>query len=151
MECAVCLQYWNQEDCVPKSLPCGHSFCSQCLESIFTKRKTGVQCPNCLVDYKMTIPQVQAIPKNFALLCLIPNKHSKTFLNTVSKQMIRGSKHERCFSEEYIEKLITTHPNCDKHKMPLHSYSPETNQLVCDGCIIELPNSIPLKPIPKVK
>lgn len=146
MECSICLRSWDYDDCIPKSIPCGHSFCSRCLDDIFNRKKTGIQCPVCLLFHEMTLVQVQAMPKNFALLGLLPSKTLTGGPITVSK----GSKNGRCFSEEYIDKLAILHSNCHRHKLPLHSYSPDTKQLLCDKCIIELPNSITLKPILKV-
>lgn len=150
MECGICLKSWDYEDCIPKSIPCGHSFCSRCLDDIFKRKKTGIQCPVCLLFHEMTLTQVQAMPKNFAILGLLSNKTLTGGPVTVSKGTLRGSKNGRCFTEDYIDKLVALHSSCDKHKLPLHSYSPDTKQLLCDKCIIELPNSITLKPILKV-
>lgn len=148
MECGVCLKSWNFEDCVPKSLPCGHSFCSLCLEGIFARQKTGIQCPNCLTEYEMSLAQVQGIPKNFAILSLLHDKSLKgSFINNIKG---RGSKNGRWYGEEHIEKVIAMHPTCDKHKLPLHSYAPETNHFLCDKCVIELPSAVTARPIPKV-
>ncbi|XP_041372541.1 tripartite motif containing 13-like [Gigantopelta aegis] len=45
--CEICLEYFDNQDKSPRILPCFHSFCCRCLESIWEKSPTGVRCPNC--------------------------------------------------------------------------------------------------------
>ncbi|KAK3928156.1 E3 ubiquitin-protein ligase TRIM32 [Frankliniella fusca] len=40
MDCSVCLEDYNEEERVPKVLPCGHTVCLQCLRRL-------QQCPTC--------------------------------------------------------------------------------------------------------
>ena len=42
-ECGICFKPYNHNDKKPTSLPCGHSFCSECVRKL---PKHGViQCP----------------------------------------------------------------------------------------------------------
>uniref|UniRef100_A0A8C4Q6D5 RING-type domain-containing protein n=1 Tax=Eptatretus burgeri TaxID=7764 RepID=A0A8C4Q6D5_EPTBU len=45
LTCAVCLQLFEE----PITLPCGHSFCLNCLENYWDSREepTSCFCPNC--------------------------------------------------------------------------------------------------------
>ena len=162
MECTICLQNWNADDCIPKSLPCGHSFCTQCLAAIFAKQKAGLTCPTCMTNYKMTQAEVQGLPKNFSLLALIRDRMTSTKrgpfptggLELSSKKQFTPPNTDQGLNDpekEYIEKVVSVHPQCDKHKMLIHSYVPGTKQLLCDKCITELPASVSaINPIPKV-
>ncbi len=162
MECAVCLQNWNSETCVPKSLPCGHSFCDQCLTALFAKQKSGIVCPTCQAVHKMTAAELQAIPKNYSLLALIRDKimvtkkgpAEKSGLDLTSKQFVPPGASEveaHDAERETVEKNSAARPFCDKHKMLVHSYVPDTLQLLCDKCISELPKSVSnIRPIPRV-
>ncbi|XP_041361086.1 E3 ubiquitin-protein ligase TRIM56-like [Gigantopelta aegis] len=44
--CEICLDYFNDGEKCPRILPCHHSFCCQCLVSLW-KKPQGVTCPNC--------------------------------------------------------------------------------------------------------
>lgn len=159
MECAVCLRNWSSEDCIPKSLACGHSFCVQCLDLIFAKHKTAVLCPTCLAAHQMTAAQLQSLPKNYSLLALIKDEASVAKEAVVSdiQEIVpekKGGKEEssvKVADQSLVEKEVTLRPYCSKHKMLLHSFVPGTKQLLCDKCITELPKTVTsIVPIAKV-
>eukprot|EP00826_Nyctotherus_ovalis_P058861 TRINITY_DN8131_c0_g3_i1.p2 TRINITY_DN8131_c0_g3~~TRINITY_DN8131_c0_g3_i1.p2 ORF type:complete len:179 (-),score=41.41 TRINITY_DN8131_c0_g3_i1:567-1103(-) len=162
MECMVCLRNWNQEDCIPKSLPCGHSLCTVCLEDLFNCNKVGVLCPVCNAQHKFALSELRALPKNFSLLALISDRKGITKKNpfpsgvldlqsaSQSTSLDEGS--NPCHADkEFADKAISSQPYCEKHKMLLHSFVPGTKQLLCDKCISGLPKSVvQISPIPKV-
>ena len=39
MECELCFNQWNSENRIPKILPCGHSYCIQCLSNLLDSYK----------------------------------------------------------------------------------------------------------------
>ncbi|XP_041361880.1 E3 ubiquitin/ISG15 ligase TRIM25-like [Gigantopelta aegis] len=45
--CEICLEYFNDGEKCPRILPCHHSFCCQCLISLWENSQQGVTCPNC--------------------------------------------------------------------------------------------------------
>jgi uncharacterized Zn finger protein (UPF0148 family) len=58
-------------------LPCGHSFCSDCLLLLFKPSEGAVNCPTCLIMHKVgTREKLDSFSKNFALIALAENKHS---------------------------------------------------------------------------
>jgi len=146
MECSICLRDWDIGTCVPKSLPCGHSFCIECLEDLYGKYKTGIVCPIDCIDHKMVHSEYLSLPKNYSLLSLIsgqsPIHSNKTVENFEQKEVN---------PLEIINNQINHNPYCKKHQMLLHSYIADTNQLLCDKCLIELPKTVTsINPIPKV-
>ena len=152
MECSVCLRNWSGEDCVPRSLPCGHSFCDQCLSALFARKKVGIDCPTCLVQHKMTQSELQSLPKNYSLLALLRDKVStrksplpSSGIDISSKQLPLipvGEPDKLDVEREQIEKMVSSHPLCEKHKMLIHSFVPGTKYLLCDKCLTELPKSV---------
>ena len=49
-ECRICFENWDSDNCVPKVLPCGHSFCDPCIRKILEidpLGRGGVKCPTC--------------------------------------------------------------------------------------------------------
>ncbi|XP_041356491.1 E3 ubiquitin/ISG15 ligase TRIM25-like isoform X2 [Gigantopelta aegis] len=59
--CEICLEYFDDQDKSPRILPCFHSFCCRCLESIWEKSPAGVRCPNC----RQVWPVQKNIPGTF--------------------------------------------------------------------------------------
>ena len=45
--CKICMAFYNNGNKSPKQLPCHHSFCCQCLVTIWDNSQEGVTCPNC--------------------------------------------------------------------------------------------------------
>ena len=80
MECAVCLDQYNHTNNIPKSLPCGHTFCRACLASLYNKDLTrSISCPTC--RDKTTFSSVDDIQTNFslkAMICDIPVTQSSS-------------------------------------------------------------------------
>jgi len=72
MECNVCLNEWNEERCVPRMLPCGHSYCGDCLTLLYKQSKTEISCPKCMKAHKLASLSLleTAFPKNWALIAL---------------------------------------------------------------------------------
>uniref|UniRef100_UPI00358E78A7 E3 ubiquitin/ISG15 ligase TRIM25-like n=1 Tax=Myxine glutinosa TaxID=7769 RepID=UPI00358E78A7 len=65
LTCAICLQLFEE----PVALPCGHSFCSSCLENYWESREesTACLCPNC----REVFPQKTKLHKNVILPRLV--------------------------------------------------------------------------------
>ena len=43
--CSLCCEDFDRKKCVPRKLPCCHTFCSQCLERLVSDTITII-CPN---------------------------------------------------------------------------------------------------------
>ena len=55
MECELCFNQWNSENRIPKILPCGHSYCIQCLTNLLDSYKKNFQS------------KIENVAKNFQL------------------------------------------------------------------------------------
>lgn len=52
LECKVCLETYEEANRRPRTLPCGHTFCSTCINNML---KDGmVSCPTCRTDHNTT-------------------------------------------------------------------------------------------------
>jgi len=59
-ECAVCYHQYNEGDHMPVMLPCGHSFCYECVQEM--RRIARARCPTC----RESFPAVLLTSVNFA-------------------------------------------------------------------------------------
>lgn len=60
MPCAICLCDYVD----PRILPCGHSFCEECLKRIITNYK--IVCPTCRERHRNV--DISSFPKNYGLV-----------------------------------------------------------------------------------
>lgn len=66
LECALCLDVFND----PRNLPCGHTFCLECLSRFVDKSKnrkkstSSLECSLCKRPWEVPQDGVTALPKN---------------------------------------------------------------------------------------
>ena len=72
MECNVCLNEWDEQKCIPRMLPCGHSYCGDCLSLLFKPSSKDLACPKCMETHKLdSLNKLEdSFPKNWALIAL---------------------------------------------------------------------------------
>ena len=72
LECSICAEkYGPNFDRQPRSLRCGHTFCTKCLMKIMTPR--GVKCPMCSTMHPLSSPDVLLLPINHAVQEIVKN------------------------------------------------------------------------------
>lgn len=65
--CAVCLKVYQQGTRDPLVLPCGHTFCRECLAAVHNISR-GILCPNCRRN--ANISDVSKLPICYSLVSL---------------------------------------------------------------------------------
>jgi hypothetical protein len=73
--CAICLEQLSN----PKALPCLHSFCEQCLETLTHGRAEPYSCPSCRKQFTLPQGRVSNLPSNFHLSSIIERVQSGVF------------------------------------------------------------------------
>ena len=74
LECLVCREGYDDQNLCPRMLSCGHSFCTRCLDRLFTEERDKFRCPTCRVEVNVSQDGVIGLPKNFALLSIFDVK-----------------------------------------------------------------------------
>ena len=64
-ECSICMEVYTD----PRVLPCGHTFCRQCIGAF-----GELACPLCRKAFRLPANGVGDLPKNFALLNILETK-----------------------------------------------------------------------------
>jgi len=150
MECPICFREWSDPDCLPRSLHCGHSFCDECLVSIFLKKKL-LRCPTCdevhklppeLADSKDSKAIIASLPKNFCLIAVLNEKSVNLPINKAERK--------RTPEEEMQYEFSKYKGVCKKHELRLHSYVISNGAVLCDECIYDLPKGSSIQVIPSV-
>lgn len=72
-ECNVCLDMYNEEKRRPRTLPCGHTFCTPCLTSVW--RHNSVTCPTCRTKHK-GIHNINEVPISYIVEAMIKKMRS---------------------------------------------------------------------------
>lgn len=69
MSCPICLEHYSLvESFVPRVFPCGHTFCTSCLQKLLDfPGKKPLQCPICRNEQRK-FRKVESYPKNYGLL-----------------------------------------------------------------------------------
>lgn len=138
MECEICLNNWDSKVFIPRLLPCGHTFCENCLIDLVTKSSNRFLCPMCrfeIINVKSK-EDIFALPKNFTLLkisskieerkTIVRQKQSDTVFN-LNTSIMKETKLKRKFT--VVEDNL-----CKKHGKVMHSYAIGTSMLFCDDC-----------------
>lgn len=68
--CKVCYEQYNLESRCPINLPCGHTFCKNCISSL--QNRGSAKCPLC-----KAMATFQTLPKAFAIIEILEALHSK--------------------------------------------------------------------------
>ncbi|KAM3722883.1 E3 ubiquitin-protein ligase [Dirofilaria immitis] len=64
--CQICFKPFKQKICIPKLLPCGHSFCHDCITALKFHSIYICKCPIC--RYSFPLQYDTKFPVNYSLL-----------------------------------------------------------------------------------
>lgn len=81
LSCGICEAQFDAQIHLPRMLPCGHTYCHQCLGVLF--QQAEVKCPEDHEEISSSSPE--GLPKNFALLRLVQKQAQGTNDPTMCK------------------------------------------------------------------
>jgi hypothetical protein len=71
-ECGICFKSYNHNDKKPISLPCGHSFCFECIKQLYKHQM--IKCPYDKIAHH-SVPE--NLPVNYQVLTALPMGQKK--------------------------------------------------------------------------
>ena len=157
LECLVCREVYDNQNLCPRMLSCGHSFCTRCLDRLFTEERDKFRCPTCRVKVNVSKAGVAGLPKNFALLSIFDVKPQQESLFDCE---VCDDKHPAifwCFNckEDMCKAAAGIHTRskatrdhqlislesatatefCSEHSEPFRLFDKTCGDVVCRGCI----------------
>ena len=132
-----------------RMLPCGHSFCQNCLLLTFHKSKPKkLTCPSCQQEHSMpSEAEILKLIKNYALLSLIETKRPPSN-NLLKQHSMQPSKHQLIEEEmkgaksdeegenpPLLAPKVKPGQKCPKNDLLIHSYHKSTGTLLCTKCV----------------
>ncbi|CAL4224504.1 unnamed protein product, partial [Meganyctiphanes norvegica] len=114
-ECIVCFSKYNGGEQRPRSMPCGHTMCSLCLERAIIEQSK--MCPKCRTPYSAS--SAKELPVNFSLEGILKSLSTSDKLNECNEHQLplshRCTTHKawlckNCLLEDHSEevcKIIT--------------------------------------------
>jgi hypothetical protein len=119
-ECGVCFKNYNCVDKKPLSLPCGHTFCLDCLRQI--NKHTTIKCP---FDKSMHSVSAESLPVNYAVLTALP-----TISSTISQTNGSAGKDSQGIAF------------CEIHKnKKVKFYCKNDHEMFCSKCVLKHTNA----------
>ena len=108
LECLICLNVFHPTNKVPKSLTCGHSFCSGCLTNVI--KGSSIVCPKCRTSCHVPHGQTEKLPTNYSLL---------EMLDTACKECYDQTwvKHCNHCQTNLCQSCIQKHPNVSQSSL----------------------------------
>ena len=116
LECPVCFE----KMCLPKLLPCGHTFCIVCLSKMADNtKKNKIECPNCRKIHNLPKDGVNGFNNNYTLIELISlNVDSLVQKPTPSAPLLSSISTQR-------PNLVDDHTLIQNHAWWYHETTPE--------------------------
>ena len=84
-ECGVCFKTYNHTEKKPLSLPCGHTWCLDCLRQI--NKHSMIKCPLDKIAHHVSVDN---LPVNYAILTALPISSSNTTSGNASQSKDSG-------------------------------------------------------------
>ncbi|XP_035697397.1 mucin-5AC-like isoform X2 [Branchiostoma floridae] len=126
-DCSICLQIFTR----PKVLPCGHTFCKNCLVT-YVNGDWSFKCPTCMTSVylaKKGVEGVERLTDNISLGNLRDDFASLTIINK-QRSKVEGSIQQ---SNQQV---------CARHNdMEVKYYCPSCEEVICGECIVDEHNT----------
>ena len=119
-ECGVCFKTYDHKEKKPHSLPCGHTFCYECLRQI--SKHQMVKCPFDKISHHVIVDN---LPVNYQILTGLPIGSTPTAQSNVAMCEHHKNKKVKFFckndQEMFCSKCVLRHTNL-KHEVVPCSY-----------------------------
>lgn len=88
--CQVCLEPFSEVEHIPKLLPCGHTFCENCIISLAKTYIYTCKCPKCRAVFMLRYDTV--FPTNYSLMDVLSQLRQSVLVAKEGKDKVAGEK-----------------------------------------------------------
>uniref|UniRef100_A0A915C2U2 RING-type domain-containing protein n=1 Tax=Parascaris univalens TaxID=6257 RepID=A0A915C2U2_PARUN len=88
--CQVCLEPFSEVEHIPKLLPCGHTFCENCIISLAKTYIYTCKCPKCRAVFMLRYDTV--FPTNYSLMDVLSQLRQSVLEAKEGKDKVAGEK-----------------------------------------------------------
>jgi len=147
-ECQICYKQYNHSDKKPLSLPCGHTFCLECLRQL--NKHSIIKCPFDKIAHHQVADN---LPVNYAVLTVLPMnqtaappvKGGQETGPAISMCDVHKSKKVKFFckndQEMFCSKCVLRHTNLKHEVMPC-SHKSNSIFLILFTIVVEMKRMI---------
>ena len=157
--CRICKKNMIKRE--PKDLPCGHTFCLNCIKGLSTKKSpylSKIKCPDCDYEFNEPYKGVESLPDNVSLIFMGSTRVSLEIPNCKGCALSKGKRpakyhcsqcdinmcenceinHKIRFKESHELSLIqkTCTSKCNNHGEPFKYYCIDCLEMVCPICVL---------------
>lgn len=139
MNCEICERKWDSKKHIPLLLPCGHSFCEECLKRRIINNK-NTKCYTCSKNHPniSTEASIKRLTKNKALIEMTEKMGKSNSL--ITQSMIVNNLDQKMninlMESADLHKLNNFYYNlCDSHKNRAYYYINSPKKYYCPICI----------------
>ncbi|XP_063614954.1 nuclear factor 7, ovary-like, partial [Penaeus indicus] len=142
--CQICFTCYDSEAKRPKILPCGHTFCSQCLLNI-RKKERSIACPLCKQETVVT--DLSQLTTNFSILDLTPHDQQEVQATSkVSAKVEQGPPLSTGVCDDHGQHKLFKCKSCEKwicHVCTILEHPlPKCNVISVKNALEEMKNNI---------
>ena len=121
VSCSLCFEKYDNDNRLPKMLPCQHTYCYLCLlQYESSSLEQGFHCPSCKEHVPIDHTGIQALPNNLATISLL--ERIKTF-NITETKVLTHVKNDRI---------------CPLHHKEADNICLPCNELLCGKCMMAI-------------
>lgn len=122
VSCSICFEEYD----TPKVLPCGHTFCCQCLSKMLHTHSTHLDCPKCRKEVPLpNSGKISDLPTNFELMAI-----------TADQRQGRNITSRAIMTKGFTNKKAAVN-QCLKHGKPFEFlYCKSCKIQVCAHCLL---------------
>ncbi|XP_006821753.1 uncharacterized protein LOC102803509 [Saccoglossus kowalevskii] len=120
LKCAVCLDVYNE----PRLLPCGHTFCFQCIQNIRKHNEDQLKCALCRAKHIIPLQGIEAFLPNYYILSAVEIKKNGSC-------GVKLAKCSTCFILPVLSSVYCTSHEQSQMKL----FCQECNSPICLQCV----------------
>eukprot|EP00029_Vermamoeba_vermiformis_P014190 TRINITY_DN9314_c0_g1_i1.p1 TRINITY_DN9314_c0_g1~~TRINITY_DN9314_c0_g1_i1.p1 ORF type:complete len:587 (-),score=94.39 TRINITY_DN9314_c0_g1_i1:13-1773(-) len=123
LRCSLCLELFTE----PRTLPCGHTYCTMCLQDVYRKSTNSnwLVCPLCREKHLIEVMGILSFPKNFHIASIVDKVKSLS-----TNQNLQNSNAISPQTQPLSNSNNVAPPMNNVHSMEMHDVNPSAPPII---------------------